>query len=1043
MKLYEPIEAKPHTSPYKIHRYFARRPWNVFSRIIDLYSKKSDIVLDPFCGGGVTVYECLKKGRKIIGLDLNPLSIFIVQNMIKRKGDLDGLEKAYDQIIDYLNYLYFNSKKVEWNEIAFEVECNLCSQLTTLSNDNKIKNGRYSCFNLKCDGNKKNGGYIEPKNCKRTGYKYLSSVIRSPSSNKTEHILYDKQSEKQIQYHINFLQKEIKKNKVSIPHDKIPINWDRQYEDLLYRKGIINFQDFFTKRNLLINILLLDFIKNLDVNNKTKEILRLSFSSSLRDTNIMSFTNVGWQSGKPTTWSKHAYWIPNQFCEVNVLDSFRKAYSRVKASLELNSQINYHVNKIDDFKAFNKGNMLLLSGSIEDANIPENSVDTIITDPPYGSNVQYLELSHFWYPWNKDLYGKDNIDFTKEAVSNRKKNFEGSKGMKEYEDNLFRVFHKCFKVLKPNRLMVLTFNNKDIGAWLALMISIFRAGFEFKKDSLFFQPGIKNYKQTAHTKYEGSPYGDFIYIFQKKINKKNINKKNQSEDEFIKELDEVLLKHIGQNGLKNSNNNQIIKEMILEVIPKVNAFATSIQKDGKHTLYEKYKKNHLDKIYSGKMTRKSETKIIKDVKKYNTLLPQYLQILKSLKSRYELVEDGEFSKLVNFKTNKEEPIHRWFDYKQGYSSLLVKKIIQRESPDKKYYIIDPFSGVGTTNVVAQKMGFKSIGFDINPMATFTAKVKCSDYSKEDISEIKKYTEEFSPQKSTNIPNSTLLEKSFSKDSFNQLMGIKGFFEKIEDQKIKDFFKLVYLSIIEDASNRVKDGNGIKIVKNKKIISDIYNHYKDKVNSFLMDINTFTKLPQSHIINGSLLIDDNFDKIRDKKAGIVIFSPPYANCFDYCEVYKLELWMGDFVKNYDDFRKYRSIAMRSHVNSKFDHTIKNKNKSVNIIADVISCFNIWNKNIPDMIKGYFDDMEDMLIRLKTLMIPKSKCYIVVANSGYRGVLVPTDLLISEIATKIGLNVKEIIYARKIRASSQQMKELHGEYEKLMRESIIILEKDESE
>ena len=149
-------------------------------------------------------------------------------------------------------------------------------------------------------------------------------------------------------------------------------------------------------------------------------------------------------------------------------------------------------------------------------------------------------------------------------------------------------------------------------------------------------------------------------------------------------------------------------------------------------------------------------------------------------------------------------------------------------------------------------------------------------------------------------------------------------------------------------------------------------------------------------------------------------------------------MGDFVKQYDDFEEYRSIAMRSHVNSKFNHTIKNKNNSVDIIADMISCFNIWNKNIPDMIRGYFDDMEEMLIKLETLMVPNSKCFIVVANSGYRGVLVPTDLLISEISKKIGLNVKEIIYARKIRASSQQMRELHEEYE-LMRESIIVLEK----
>ena len=58
--------------------------------------------------------------------------------------------------------------------------------------------------------------------------------------------------------------------------------------------------------------------------------------------------------------------------------------------------------------------------------IPNKSVDAIITDPPYGSNVQYLELSSFWYPWNKDLY-ENNPKLSKEAVSNRKKTLKGLK----------------------------------------------------------------------------------------------------------------------------------------------------------------------------------------------------------------------------------------------------------------------------------------------------------------------------------------------------------------------------------------------------------------------------------------------------------------------------------------------------------------------------------------------------------------------------------------------------------------------------------------
>jgi DNA modification methylase len=52
--------------------------------------------------------------------------------------------------------------------------------------------------------------------------------------------------------------------------------------------------------------------------------------------------------------------------------------------------------------------------------IQDNSIDLVLTDPPYGSNVQYLELSHFWFPWNRDLYEIEDPAFDQEAISNRK-----------------------------------------------------------------------------------------------------------------------------------------------------------------------------------------------------------------------------------------------------------------------------------------------------------------------------------------------------------------------------------------------------------------------------------------------------------------------------------------------------------------------------------------------------------------------------------------------------------------------------------------------
>jgi hypothetical protein len=251
--------------------------------------------------------------------------------------------------------------------------------------------------------------------------------------------------------------------------------------------------------------------------------------------------------------------------------------------------------------------------------------------------------------------------------------------------------------------------------------------------------------------------------------------------------------------------------------------------------------------------------------------------------------------------------------------------------------------------------------------------------------------------------------------------------------------LAYLSILEAVSKRIKDGNGIKIAKRKTKIEQVYVFFLDKCTLMLDDILVSNPKVSATIFNSSLNIQAQFDQIKSLPIGLVVFSPPYANCFDYCEVYKIEIWMGEFVKEQIDFKKYRSIALRSHVNSGFIHSFSQENTTVDTIATLISCFNIWNRNIPDMLRGYFDDMNTLLAHLYSIMIDGAKCFIIVANSGYRGILVPSDLLIADIAEQIGFKFHEIRIARKIRASSQQMQALYKIDDGLMRESIIVLEK----
>ena len=437
-----------------------------------------------------------------------------------------------------------------------------------------------------------------------------------------------------------------------------------------------------------------------------------------------------------------------------------------------------------------------------------------------------------------------------------------------------------------------------------------------------------------------------------------------------------------------------------------------------------------------KATRQSNSKVIKDQESFSRLFPAYKKILDSLMKEFPVSNGNEFEDLVNFKDNRKIAKHNWFEYKQGYADALVRTIIEKNPINKDQYVLDPFSGVGTTCLTAQSMGYKGGGFDINPIAILTAECKTHHYTKKEIESISCELNDFKlPSRPYPMGQSKVLSTSFEKDVLQELLKIRAFVEGVEELYVQKFFRLSLISIIDQCSLKVKDGNGLKFKKNAPKIESVKEVFLSKAKKMLEDVRNVNYSVPVQIIFGSATSPETFKKAKEKRVGVCIFSPPYANCFDYCEVYKQELWIGGFVNSYEDFEKYRSLAMRSHVNSKFDHSLTNMCEDVETIAETIRTFNIWNKNIPDMLKGYFDDMQQVLENMKKILVPKAKTFIVVANSAYKGILVPTDLIIAKIAKSIGYNVNKIYMARKIRSSSQQMQLLNESYDDLMRESII--------
>ena len=447
------VVARPPTPVYKMHRYFARRPWSVFRFLIEHYSNPGSIVLDSFCGGGVTVVEGLRLRRKVIGVDINPLATFVTRCEVL-PCDLDQLEKEFERIEaevkDKIDSLYLTKcpkckKKVpaDWFEWSNVYECPECHEENIISECKKIRAGTYQCKGCKTP--------LQPMKAIRKAPMMINVFVSCPDCKNKGIKLPD-------EYDVALAQKiESEFDKLSahykqlIPDDPFP-DGDLEKDHSLFKKGIRRFSDLFTKRNLLANAM----VKAAIVTSKNL-FLWHTFSASLRFTNRMVFRREGWQGGKPIEWAGHAYWLPEVSIEQNVLTCFRnrsRAIPRGKRETQAElGEYSREANNWDDL-AVEAGNdsFWLLTQSAHELPMPDQMVDVIITDPPYGGNVQYQELSAFWVVWIREILGNEGtIDYSNEAIETRHSGFPMAKDKKHYRDMLYKIFKECHRVLKSNR----------------------------------------------------------------------------------------------------------------------------------------------------------------------------------------------------------------------------------------------------------------------------------------------------------------------------------------------------------------------------------------------------------------------------------------------------------------------------------------------------------------------------------------------------------------------------------------------------------------
>ncbi|MDJ0269091.1 MAG: DNA methyltransferase [Aigarchaeota archaeon] len=446
------VRSSTHSPPYMMHKFWARRPWLVFRRLITTFTREGDIILDPFAGGGVTLVEGLITRRRVVAADINPLAVFIMRHEAKPL-DLSSFSSALAwlerELGNTMRDIYSAScprcgarAEVEWGEYS--------------SQDDRL-------LTLKLE-------------CPLCGYRGVKEPSENDLSQKTTPTSY---------------------RVVSIPLGE-------KTRDLL-RRGYRYFHELFTQRNLAALLLLREAIERCPTDEETRSFLLFAFSSTLKWASKMSHRRGGIIEG----WAMHAYWIYPRYLEINVWRQFlNRARAIARGKRYTNEHIGGYAVEAGSFGQLLKGeaSFMVLNMDARNLPIPDHSVDAVITDPPYGGNVNYAELSDYFLWWEGELSPKNG-----EVIVNETRGLS----LMDYSEGLREVFAECWRVLKDGAPLISTFNSKDMRIVAAFTSALRGAGFRYITVSQ--QPYLKVYETTFHAMQVDAMPFDFIFLYQKDV----------------------------------------------------------------------------------------------------------------------------------------------------------------------------------------------------------------------------------------------------------------------------------------------------------------------------------------------------------------------------------------------------------------------------------------------------------------------------------------------------------------------------------------------
>lgn len=477
---------------YTAHTYHTKVPHPAIIRYLLHYSQPGDVILDGFAGTGMTGvasqacgncdldtkakiekewHKLYKKApvwgdRHALCSDLSPYATsiaYVYNTPVNTKLFEQEAKKVISQIFDECKWLYSTNDPsgkeglinyTVWSDV---MSCRQCGNEfiywdAVMNLEDKLLNENYVCPHCGKVHNKK-----EPATrVFETDFDVALNKEISVAKSVPVMIVYTvngKRMQKRPDKNDLELIKEIKNTnyKYFVATQELPDG--EKTREPLRTHGINNVHQYNTKRNSLALSIVLEYFEKSTYGN----ILKFIFTGMVNRSSKMNrvhfnnffFGGGGWNAGH----MKGTLYVPNISVETSILE-------------QLDDKLNSLLRALPYLPKHNCNTVSVASA--DKLLVPDNSIDYIFIDPPFGANIMYSELNYIVEGWLKVITNNNS-----EAIENRVQ----GKDSDFYQSMMTRCFMEYYRVLKPGKWITIEFSNTKASVWNSIQRSLSNAGF--------------------------------------------------------------------------------------------------------------------------------------------------------------------------------------------------------------------------------------------------------------------------------------------------------------------------------------------------------------------------------------------------------------------------------------------------------------------------------------------------------------------------------------------------------------------------------------